>query len=377
MNILYFTHYAGVGGANKSMVDMCIQVRHEGINPYVVIPTSGQIENVLKENNIEYSIFPYLNWICDKNRNCDTFLHKMKMLRRSLINKTLLPLIAQFARERKIDIIHTNDSLTVEGYLLSKHMKLPHVWHIREFLDDDYKLKYAYSDKYVFRCYNDSDAVISISKTIMMKYINMIQAIRLVYNGIYLPDIGYKKRENAYLNIVFAGGGAESKGIDDVLGAMRLLHNKNLTIHFTIMGNMLDEDKNAISREFDLSYCDCVGFTSNVSEVYSKSDIVLVASKKEAFGRVTIEGMLHSCAVIASDTGANVELIEDGITGLLYKCGDASSLANKIEKLYYDRNLLTSIAFHSFQHAKQNYTMQAAAKHYIEIYKDVVSKRNK
>lgn len=82
--------------------------------------------------------------------------------------------------------------------------------------------------------------------------------------------------------------------------------------------------------------------------------------------------MLHCCAVVASNTEANTELIDDKINGLLYQCGNPSSLAEKIQQLYSDRKLLTCIAENSYVNAKKNYTMKAAVQHYIEIYNQLI-----
>lgn len=59
------------------------------------------------------------------------------------------------------------------------------------------------------------------------------------------------------------------------------------------------------------------------------ADVVLICSHWEPFGRVTVEAMLAGKPVIAI-SGATVELIHDGVTGLLYDPGNYSVLANKM-----------------------------------------------
>ena len=63
------------------------------------------------------------------------------------------------------------------------------------------------------------------------------------------------------------------------------------------------------------------------------SDIVLVCSKSEAFGRVTIEGMFSGRPVIGARSAATAELIKDGVNGLLYDPGNPGDLADKIKRL--------------------------------------------
>jgi glycosyltransferase involved in cell wall biosynthesis len=65
-----------------------------------------------------------------------------------------------------------------------------------------------------------------------------------------------------------------------------------------------------------------------------RADVVLMCSRSEAFGRVTIEGMLAGKPVIGSRSGATPELIQDGVTGLIYEPRNYKQLAQKIEYLY-------------------------------------------
>jgi len=51
----------------------------------------------------------------------------------------------------------------------------------------------------------------------------------------------------------------------------------------------------------------------------------------ETFGLVMVEAFACRLPVIASDIGAMAELVEDGKTGLLFKTGDASDLAEKLK----------------------------------------------
>jgi glycosyltransferase involved in cell wall biosynthesis len=75
------------------------------------------------------------------------------------------------------------------------------------------------------------------------------------------------------------------------------------------------------------------GHVADVSARMAQADAVLVTSRCEAFGRVTVEAMRAGVPVIGSASGGTVELIEDGRTGLLYPSGDANALASAIARL--------------------------------------------
>jgi len=46
-------------------------------------------------------------------------------------------------------------------------------------------------------------------------------------------------------------------------------------------------------------------------------NIILVCSRSEAFGRVTVEGMLCGKPIIGARSGATPELVKEGFNGLL------------------------------------------------------------
>src|SRR5205823_11645068 len=85
------------------------------------------------------------------------------------------------------------------------------------------------------------------------------------------------------------------------------------------------------------------GFLDPLPFVQS-ADIALVCSTCEAFGRVTVEGLLAGKPVIAANSGASPELIQDGFNGLLYKMGDVEELAQRIRYLYEQPDIAKRMA---------------------------------
>ena len=85
-----------------------------------------------------------------------------------------------------------------------------------------------------------------------------------------------------------------------------------------------------------------VPFTNQISLYYYMTDVLLVCSAIESFGRVAVEAQRCGLPVILSDVGANPERIEKVVNGLLYKKGDITDLIEKIEIL---RDVRLSIKF--------------------------------
>jgi glycosyltransferase involved in cell wall biosynthesis len=71
-----------------------------------------------------------------------------------------------------------------------------------------------------------------------------------------------------------------------------------------------------------------VGNVSNVSNLLFKNDIFVLPSYREGFPVSLIEAQMSGCLTIASNVGANHELIKHNYTGFLFKSGDYSDLSD-------------------------------------------------
>ncbi|MUT68055.1 glycosyltransferase family 4 protein [Paenibacillus sp. NEAU-GSW1] len=75
------------------------------------------------------------------------------------------------------------------------------------------------------------------------------------------------------------------------------------------------------------------GFRDDVAELCCAADVLLLCSANEPFGRVVIEAMAERTPVIATGGGGIPDIIEHGLTGLLYETGDIDSLVRHAREL--------------------------------------------
>jgi glycosyltransferase involved in cell wall biosynthesis len=80
---------------------------------------------------------------------------------------------------------------------------------------------------------------------------------------------------------------------------------------------------------------DCLGRQPNASlaEMRGKAFITIVGSRYENFPMVVLEAVAHGCPLVATRTGGIVEVIEDGVNGVLARPGDPDDLASAILRL--------------------------------------------
>ena len=82
-----------------------------------------------------------------------------------------------------------------------------------------------------------------------------------------------------------------------------------------------------------------LGHKQDVSELYKEAKIFVLSSLNEGLSNVLIESAFYGCARLSSDTAGAKELIKNGFSGILFKCGDANELASKLENLMRDEAL--------------------------------------
>src|SRR5262249_31479265 len=119
-----------------------------------------------------------------------------------------------------------------------------------------------------------------------------------------------------------------------------------------------------------------VGFTGLVEEpaaALRALDVVVHASTQpEPFGLVVAEAMACGRAVIVSPAGGVTEIIAPPADALAYAPGDATALAESIERVVIDRNLRTRLGVASRAAAVRHFDRARLARDFVPIYCEVM-----
>ena len=111
-----------------------------------------------------------------------------------------------------------------------------------------------------------------------------------------------------------------------------------------------------------------LGYCSDLRERIQSYDVGIVCSRSEGFGRVTAEYMTAKLCVIASNTGANTELIQNNVNGLLYEYNNNMDLANKITYVYNNRQKIDEFGEKARQRILENFTKEINAINIKNLY---------
>jgi glycosyltransferase involved in cell wall biosynthesis len=111
------------------------------------------------------------------------------------------------------------------------------------------------------------------------------------------------------------------------------------------------------------------GWQTRPAPYYALADLFICPSRHEPLGNVILESWSYQKPVLSSASEGALELIEDGVDGLLVPCGETEPLTRAITGLLQDDALRTGLA--RAGHAKVNaqFSPPAIINTYRELYR--------
>ena len=138
------------------------------------------------------------------------------------------------------------------------------------------------------------------------------------------------------------------------------------------------EDLEILVKRLGLSQViEFTGKRSDIPQILSRVNLlVLATTTHEAFGRVIIEAQAAGVPVVATKVGGVVDIIDDGIDGLLVTPGDPESMAEGINRVLRDQELSSTLAKNAYLKVLSRFTLEKMAEKTIKVYQEAfISKR--
>ena len=331
------------------------------------------------ERGLDCRVIRSYEWLAPLDRK-ESLRERIRWALKHLWNQVAIRQIAALVEKERIDIVHVNSLWGYAGAVAAKRTRTPWVWHMREMLERQQykKLRWkTYGEKLI----GESAALIAISKAVEQYYAGRFAPARthLVYDGV---DVAQMLGENhalfreAKTRIIAAGRVHKPKHQLDVVQAVDILIGKGADVELSIVGDDNSEYAETIKRHVRERHLENSVFfrgeTSDVASWWERSDIAVTASQFEAFGRVTAEAMLAGCVVVASNSGANEEIVTDGETGYIYELGNPEALANAMERILSDKGKAAECAARGRESAAKRFGSDQNAREVLKVYESVL-----
>lgn len=101
-----------------------------------------------------------------------------------------------------------------------------------------------------------------------------------------------------------------------------------------------------------------LGWVQDKEPFYNNLDIFCLPSRKEAFGLVILESMMHSLPVNTRDLPGPREIIAQSDSAVFVPSEDPISMANALECLIKDKALAKELGYNAFQRV-HDYSIQS------------------
>lgn len=291
--------------------------------------------------------------------------------------------IRAIIRDCGIELVALSSGAITAGAKAAREAGVPYVWHRREFMEEDHGLEF-----YPWACDHElmrgARSLICVSRAVEDKMLRLCPGATttVVYNGIdqeiFHPNGRTERNADEPLRLMFSGGIRRSKGAPVVLDALAQLPDElSWTLDlFGREGDGIGESaKELAERCRELGIADRVtyrGTTTTIADEYRSHDVAIIASRAEAFGRVTAEAMLCGCAVVGSNSGGTPELISEG-RGYLFEPNDPASLAEALAQVASDDAGRASRTAAALAFARENFSVNAYVDKIEAIYRSAVA----
>lgn len=175
------------------------------------------------------------------------------------------------------------------------------------------------------------------------------ERIAVIYNAVELGEMGKVPEAVSALlrpRIVTAGRLVPWKGMGTVIDAVNGLRSQIPEASLGVIGAGPEED--ALTRYAAVRLAGGYAFTgalthADVLATINDADVFVLDSTYEGLSHLLIEALSLGKPVIASNVGGNVELIKDGVNGLLVPPKDPQALMEACARMFTDDALRASL----------------------------------
>ena len=171
----------------------------------------------------------------------------------------------------------------------------------------------------------------------------------------------------------------EDKGVKEFARAAQMIKERKIEADFWLIGDtdssypspILIEDLQEWENKGFLSV---LGYRKDINILIGNSNIIVLPSYREGLPKVLLEAAACGRPVITTDVPGCRAAIEDGKTGLLVPPRDSSSLADKIEYLLGNKELLKKMGNAGRKLAEENFSLDKVVSAHLKIYSSFLDK---
>lgn len=221
---------------------------------------------------------------------------------------------------------------------------------------------------------NPDDRAMMIEKM----FLDPTKTILLRGSGISLNQyIPIEEEQRDTPIIVMASRLLKDKGVFEFIESAKQLQSKGIKATFWLVGSLDPGNPETLSpKEFSAiqteNIVECLGFQSNIADIFAKANIVVLPSYREGLPKVLQEAQAAGRAVITTDVPGCRDAIIPNETGLLVPVKNADALAGAIEFLIKNPEKRKQFALAGRALAESAFDITKIAEAHLSIYNELM-----
>jgi len=118
-----------------------------------------------------------------------------------------------------------------------------------------------------------------------------------------------------------------------------------------------------------------LGDRRDIPSVLAALDVTVMPSSSESLSNAILESMAAGVPVVAAKVGGNLELVQDGKTGLLFAPGDEQQFAIMLESLVAQPELRKALGAAARAQAQAEYVVPRVRDRYQDLYRSLLAEK--
>lgn len=347
-----------------------------GYRVHVLLPSDGPLVPLLKKAGVEAVHVGAMPWWIDLGTR-HGFVEKLK---RGLRIGVSAIQSAALLRKLKPDIVMSNTLAIPTQAFAAFFLRIPHVWYIHELGREDHGYHFLFGERLSTRLISFLSSLVLVnSRCVAAKFSKVVPELklRLIPYAVNVPKKFAQYRDDlgksGPYSLIIAGRVTPAKGQLTAVRAASLLlkHHRITAFKLVILGAQsgdahVREIETFVEEEGLHPHVEILPFAENPLELIRSCDVLLMCSRCEAFGRVTVEAMKLGLIVVGSNTGGTLDIVQHDVNGLLYESGDVQDLATKIADVISDPIKRTRLSLNATMHAHKMFSEQTHERALLE-----------
>lgn len=279
-------------------------------------------------------------------------------------------------KKDKPDVLHINTSCSPLGVfrdamcVFSVHNKVPIILHCRCNIED--QLGTCFFSQCVFRYLVKKSTKVIVLNKFSREYVGRFAKNKACFIPNFLEenmiDNNHMVRDEIS-KVIYVGHVEKAKGLDQIVETAKQMPD----IEFSLIGAVRED----ISVESLPSNVFIVGrvSTDEVQNYMKQADVFLFPSLSEGFSNAMVEAMGMGLPIIASNVGANSEMIE-GKGGIILSDNKSEIIKDAIIFIK-DKDTRKRMSDWNVEKVKNTYLIDSVMPKYMNLYKSVIHNTSK